>query len=326
VHIRIASTDFNMLFPGLINGSRRDPMYPDLVRSFMEAGCLLVYPDYRLLPPSNCHDQLDDISDLLKYMSSSTFGEAVSSILPSGFQMDLTRVAVAGFSAGCYLARIGVAHSLKYQTSIQFKACLLFYGMGGDFLLDYWVKPRIPLDTPPPQVDFTSKEIADCPYSPHLPGYRGAIPRTAWGVWWWDRGCFLDYCTGEDGLSARLREYQTSAEREAYMRDKASAMKKSKGEDEDILPQLFLDKLENAAKWPSSLLIHGTADPLVPIQESIHSYEQLDRGRRGSHQLLLVQGGDHDLNDPRTGEPLPAKAQALQKAASFIKKRFSIQS
>lgn len=236
--------------------------------------------------------------------------------------MDIDNVSVAGFSAGSYLARILTVYTLKHHTRIQIKACLLFYGMGGDFFLDYWVKPRIPLDTPPPTHGIDEREIADCPYSDYLPGYGEARRRTPWCEWWWNTASFLDLCTGEKGLSRVLRELETPSEREQYMLKRKLNHEEGGHGYEDLFPQLYLSTDENAASWPPTMLVHGTADPAVPLEESLHTYAPLGR-YQDKHVLLLVEGGNHDLNHTETGIPLPEKEEAIAKAANFIMERFT---
>lgn len=255
---------------------------------------------------------------MLDYLASTSFSQELASYLPTGTSVDIDNVAVAGFSAGSYIARILTVYTLKHQTRIQIKACLLFYGMGGDFFLDYWVKPRIPPDTPHPEHAIGLEEIADCPYSEHLPGYGEALKRTPWCEWWWDTTTFLDLCTGEKGLSIALRELTTSAEREEYMlKRRKNQEQQGKYGYEDLFPQLYLCNEENATAWPPTMLIHGTADPAVPLDESLHTFAQLGQ-YQDKHVLLQVEGGNHDLNDVTTGIPLPEKEEAIAKAAEFI--------
>lgn len=237
--------------------------------------------------------------------------------------MDIDNVAVAGFSAGSYIARILTVYTLKHHTRIQIKACLLFYGMGGDFFLDYWIKPRLPLDTPPPAHAIGLEEIADCPYSDHLPGYGEALRRTPWCEWWWNTATFLDLCTREKGLSMALREFETSSEREEYMlKSQNKQQQQRKYGYDDLFPQLYLRNDDNAGSWPPTMLIHGTADPAVPLEESLHTFAQLGH-YQDKHVLLQVQGGNHDLNDVKTGIPLPEKEEAIAKAADFIISRIA---
>lgn len=281
---------------------------------------MIVYPDYRLLQPSTCYDQLEDISDMLSHLSSDQFAQELSSHLPPGRQMDLDKISVAGFSAGSYIARILVVHSLKRKTRIQFKSCVLFYGMGGDFLLDYWVEPRISPETPPPDRRIDENEIADCPYSTHLPGYGEAERRTPWCEWWWDTARFLDLCTGEEGLSDELRKSSTTDKREEYMLERKTERRSNHNaySYEDIFPQLYLRDGSKAPFWPKTMLIHGTSDPSVMLEETMHTWNQLNQDDQ-KHRLVIVKGGNHDLNDCISGKPLEDKVKALEDAVVFIK-------
>ena len=134
-------------------------MYEELARPFLDAGYAIIYPDYRLLDPSSCWDELSDVRDALQYLFSPRFAEE------SGVQLDNKRVCLAGFSAGCYLARIAAIHFIKaMQEQVKLSCLLLYFGMGGDFLLDYWIQPMAGLQIVKP---------------PHLTGAAPPLPENA---------------------------------------------------------------------------------------------------------------------------------------------------
>lgn len=286
---------------GLFCGSRLDLMYPELMAAYMEAGIAVVYPDYRLLDPSSCWDELEDIQRLFDYLFSGQFERE------SGVSLDRHRIAVAGFSAGSYIARLATVHVLKHRPDLELQACMLFYGMGGDCFLDYWLRPnRKPL----PRPSFDRREISSAAYTPGIPTNEYCQDRSALGDHWWSTGDFLDLCTGELGFSDTLRQLQPS--------ERAGSLDASKWE--DIFPQLFLEKSSDAARWPRTLLLHGSVDPVVMTEESETTHRQLQK-LGVSSRLHMVEGGDHNLDVGRVGQShAPAKKAALQEAVDFIVK------
>lgn len=272
---------------GLFCGSRIDPMYEQLCEPFLDAGYAIVYPDYRLLDPSSCWDELFDVRDALDYLFSSRFAQ------DSGVQLDTQRICLAGFSAGCYLARIAAIHAIKaMQDKISLSCLLLYFGMGGDGLLDYWVQPNSTKKViKPAHLAGTARALPECSsasYTPDLPTNELCAARSTVGDWHWASGDFLNLCCAQPGLSASLRALPHAQRLDAVLKHEPDL--------EDILPVAFLAKSNLAKEWPSTLLVHGTADPLVPIAESQTTESQLKKLGRPV-KLHLVEGGNHNLDE-----------------------------
>lgn len=73
------------------------------------------------------------------------------------------------------------------------------------------------------------------------------------------------------------------------------------------------------------MFVHGTADEVVPDQESKHHYEQLKK-LGVKTELLLVENGPHGLVDFSSGiPPRPAKGsvEAYGRALEFVTEVFN---
>lgn len=89
----------------------------------LQHSAILVSPNYRLLPESNGHDILSDISDFWTWVKTSLASE-ISSISPDT-NIDLSNILVAGESAGGYLA---IQSALLFPEA-GIKAVISQYGM-----------------------------------------------------------------------------------------------------------------------------------------------------------------------------------------------------
>ena len=103
------------------------------------------------------------------------------------------------------------------------------------------------------------------PSTYHIPGYpanrRMLLPRL-----YLQLGVFLDYYTGmhQPSLSKVLREILDNAESNDFTRAIPEIHRK-------VIPQIMVDE-----NWPPTMLLHGTADTAVPVEESHHFQGLLD--------------------------------------------------
>lgn len=86
---------------------------------------ILVTPDYRLLPESNGLDILSDLDDFWAWMQNDLASTIASAQPTSSIQPDLSKILVAGESAGGYLA----AQSMLLHPEIHMSAVILVYPM-----------------------------------------------------------------------------------------------------------------------------------------------------------------------------------------------------
>ena len=220
--------------------------------------------------------------------------------------LDTTRIAVSGFSAGAYPARAACVYASPKPAVL-----MTVYGTGGNLLLDHWTTGRPPTSIAKfVDLDSVPKLLADKTIvSDDLPASGFLSERFALTVRWELDGTFLDGCFGEPGLGKMLNEV-------AYAQRPAAIP-------EGIKPgflQFFI-----AENYPPSVFVHGTADEVVPAEESVEHYEQLKKlGIK--IELLLVEDGGHGLVDFGSGfPPKPAKRsmEAYGRALDFIAEAFN---
>lgn len=257
--------------------------------------------DYRLCHPSTALDQIDDAKSLFNFLAG-----GFQKQLPENVSLDTTRIAVSGFSAGAYPARAACVYANPKPAVL-----MTVYGTGGNLLLDHWVTGRPPTSIAK-FVDLNSVPnlLADKTIvSDDLPASGFLSERFALTVRWELDGTFLDGCFGKPGLGKIFNEVEY-AQRPAAI-------------PVDIKPgflQLFV-----AENYPPSVFVHGTADEVVPAEESLEQYEQLKKLGIKT-ELLLVEDGGHGLVDFGSGfPPKPAKGstEAYDRALEFIAEAFN---
>ncbi|BAE65967.1 unnamed protein product [Aspergillus oryzae RIB40] len=234
------------------------------------------------------------------------YGEGFQKALPESTSLDTSRIAVTGFSAGAYSARAACVYATPKPAVL-----LTGYGSAGDWLLDHWTTGR-----PPTSI----AKLVDLNEVPNLLADKTVVSddtpesgimsnRFALTVRWELDGTFLDGSLGRPGLGAKLNKLDYA--------ERAAAIP------EDLKPaflQLFVTE-----NYPPSVFVHGTADEVVPDQESKHHYEQLKK-LGVKTELLLVENGPHGLVDFSSGiPPRPAKGsvEAYGRALEFVTEVFN---
>lgn len=301
-----------------------------MIGRVITAGYAFICPDYRLIPSGGTtgHAILEDIVDVFAFLHRTEFDfSALDGIdlVAMKLRVDADKIGVAGSSAGGLCAYLAAIHA-----SPKPKAVLSMYGMGGDFFVSspffvslsstdatvmktpHYLAPKIqpffrgrelldPVDFPEHLFPFPAsndKPVSDSPLSYHpdtyvIPGYP-ANPRMLLARLYLQLGSLIDYYTGdhEPSLSNALR----------------SALEKFGGEQtsnslvtevlRDLIPsshQPIFPQLNITSTWPPTLLIHGSADSAVPVQESRHVHSLLDHaGVRA--ELLIVEGEEHSFD------------------------------
>ncbi|PYH45968.1 alpha/beta hydrolase [Aspergillus saccharolyticus JOP 1030-1] len=281
---------------GMTAGSRRSGHFPTwLYDHCQKRNYILIAADYRLCHPSTALDQIADAKALFRFLASPSFQSALPS--PS-LTLDTTRIAVTGFSAGAYSARAACIYAEPKPAVL-----LTSYGTGGNLLLDHWTQPR------PPTSIASLVNLEDVP---RLLADRTVVSddadrgsnRFALTVRWEIDGTFLDGVFGRPGLGAELNKVEY-AQRGAAIPEELRAG--------------FLQEFVTA-EYPPTVLVHGTADEVVPDAESRFHHEQL--GQLGVRtELLLVRDAGHGLVDLQSGFPpklADGAMEAYEKAAKFI--------
>lgn len=286
--------------------SSAEPRYAE---HLLDAGVAILYPDYRLLDPSSCWDELQDVQSLRQWMSAG----GLDKLLPEQITIDQDRIGFTGFSAGGWVARIAIVDFIKAYAAGESKlkpaAFASFFGMGGSFLTEKWFAQRNDdWHTRTPEHIAKKQrpsECADCAYTPTIQSADLAT-RGSWCAYWWDSGNFLDLCLDEPGFAAKLRKIPVQ-DREDYLTARYEA----------LFPQIFLAKNRLASHWPATILVHGSLDPIVSIDESLRTHQQLQQ-LGVPVKLRQVEFGNHDLHDENTKLYLPDKAMAIADATRFL--------
>ncbi|RAH75012.1 alpha/beta hydrolase [Aspergillus aculeatinus CBS 121060] len=279
---------------GMTAGSRRGGHFPTwLYDHCQKSTYIFISADYRLCHPSTALDQIADAQALFRFLASPAFQSSLGS---PDLSLDTSRIAVTGFSAGAYSARAACVHATP-------KPCVLMtaYGTGGNLLLDHWTQPR------PPTSIAKMVDLADVP---RLLADRTVVSddadrnsnRFALTVRWEIDGTFLDGVFGRPGLGATLNKVEYAGRAEAVP--------------EELKPG-FLQNFVGEG-YPPAVFVHGTADEVVPDQESKFQHEQL--GRLGIRtELLLVQDAGHGLVDLKSGFPPKLAEGAMEAYAEALK-------
>ncbi|KIJ64601.1 hypothetical protein HYDPIDRAFT_111975 [Hydnomerulius pinastri MD-312] len=291
---------------GLTVGNRQSWFPFWLQKRLSLQGCIFVSADYRLIPPSNGHDIIDDIRDVFSFVRSTLNGllgvekervghDPQSTRLGGRLRVDPEAVGVAGTSAGGLCAYLAAMH-----VSPKPKVVLSMYGMGGDFLTPHYLSPKFksflrgremldPADFPTFLYPGTAAvyPTSDSPLAYHPPTYRipgyPSNPRMLLGRLYLQLGTFLDYYTGqhEPSLSACLRAISSGDDTLRLQIPEKHL---------DLFPQLWI-----TTDWPSTCLVHGTSDTAVHIQESQNMLRLLQQSRVEA-ELLEVEGKEHSFD------------------------------
>ncbi|KAF8707477.1 Alpha/beta hydrolase family, partial [Rhizoctonia solani] len=250
------------------------------------AGCAFVTGDYRLLPPSTGHEILQDVLDLVAWVASSDGLNASLRQLDDKHIIDTKRIVVAGTSAGGYLAYLAAIHA-----RLEHPLCglLSMYGMGGDFLTSHYLQRKtepffrgrplldpaqfdalLSIAHPPPVTNGSVLEYGrnGIPSSPRMFITRVLL----------QEGTFLDYLTGEHGLSERLRVLDRPIINDVPQQHQG------------LFPEAGLN-----SSFPPTCLAHGTEDSAVLIGESRAMRDRL-HNLNVSCKLFEVKGAEHSFD------------------------------
>ncbi|KAF8260781.1 Alpha/Beta hydrolase protein [Lactarius quietus] len=253
-----------------------------LCRRTTAAGLAFITADYQLLPPGTGHDVLQDVVDLFAFFARSlTLGTLL---------LDVTRLAVAGSSAGGMCAFLAAIHA-----SPRPRAVLSLYGLGGDVFTPHFLVPKTApfylgyeLLNPAQFAEFLHPEsAAHAPIAQSPTAYHGrdsatpglpSNPRMQLARLWLQLGTYLDYWTGVHEPS------QSEALRALLPAPLAAALLPAH---HAIFPQLLV-----TTEWPPVLLIHGSEDSAIPADSSRAMHARLCAAEVEA-VLRIVDGSEH---------------------------------
>ncbi|KAH8827654.1 alpha/beta-hydrolase [Flagelloscypha sp. PMI_526] len=291
---------------GLLSGSRNDELFgcPSAIREpCFERGIIFAKVDYPLLWPFTAKDIVSSIRQLWSFLGSA----ATSSHLPEGSSLDMTRIAVAGYSGGAYPCRIAALHASPKPVAV-----LSAYGQGGDFLNlnDFWFGNH-PFSFPEAVKAADGRSLLqatgpsiDDPFV-ILPTKGITNPRWLLFLWMGLNGVYLDYFTGINGLSDQLRALKTREEREAKIIDLGLL---------ELFPEI---RLEAASEFPPTFLFHGSDDAIVLVGESERTYTSLQQAG-AEVKLVVVPDTAHGMIDPKTGLLFEGRDKLYRESFDFL--------
>ncbi|KAG8991723.1 hypothetical protein FRB94_012284 [Tulasnella sp. JGI-2019a] len=279
---------------GLFSGSRNDALFNQAVKDrFLSKGFVFISPDTRLIIPYRTTGTAFpiDIAALFVYLASSNFTTA---------KINKAKLAIVGYSAGAHMARVSVIELAKPHLSHmgwKVNALASNFGMGGEYLDDENLKLKIQPRASRVAVGIenlvtreevahwldadhakNAEEMSERPITFTPRGVDDAYETAALIVYLREQGIWLDFLTGSDGLSSKLRDLPYEL--------RAAAIPE---ELKPLFPQLSLN-----SSFPPTYLVHGDSDSYILAEESIRTKETLD-ALGVECVLMVVKGAEHGL-------------------------------
>jgi acetyl esterase/lipase len=231
----------------LING-HREGLPKRLKDDALAAGWVFVSIDYRLAPETKLPDIIADIEDAMKWVHEKG---------PALFNADPKRIAVAGGSAGGYLAL-----TAGYRAKPRAVAVLSYWGYG-DLVGDWYSKPsKHPRHN---RVKVTREEALKQVMGPPISDSRNRKG---------DGGKFYNYCRQTGEWPMRVSGWDPVKEVEKFA---------------PFMPVRNVDR-----EYPPTLLIHGEEDTDVPHEQSVMMARELKK-HGVEHRLISVPKAEHGL-------------------------------
>jgi len=243
------------------------------------------------------------------------------------YRIDTEAISVAGSSAGGLCAYLA-ATVIKPKP----KALLSMYGMGGDFLIPFYLEPKdkpyVPgreLVNPADYKEYlnpfslpitTGSELEYHPDNHPTPGLP-ANPRMYIPRLYHQLGVYLDYYTGNHKPS--LSEALRNRSREIFASHKSGEHAPEPEEwGGPLIPErhrVLFPQLSVTQEWPKVMLVHGNQDYLVPLRESEHLRGLLEAA--GVEVVLKVAEGKGHSFDYEPGAEIEFE-RLFDEAARFL--------
>jgi acetyl esterase/lipase len=249
----------------LIGGNKGD--VPGRVKKHMlDAGYTLVSLDYRLAPETKLPEIIQDIEDAFRWIRRDG---------PDLFNIDATKIAVVGGSAGGYLT---LASGFRVRPRPTVLLSLWGYG---DLVGDWYSKP-----SPHPRHQ-QSKLTRDEAYR-QVSGPAISDSRDRKG----DGGAFYQYCRQTGTWPQAVSGWDPIKERERFYP--------------------FMPVKNVTAEYPPTVMVHGTNDTDVPHEQSVMMEEQFKQ-HDVPYAFISVPNGEHGLGggDPKQIDAAYANAFAF---------------
>ena len=211
-----------------------------------KAGYTIVSVDYRLAPETKIPAVIEDVEDAFQWVYSEG---------PGLFNADVSRLAVAGASAGGYLTL-----TAGFRVKPRPAALVSIFGYG-DLIGDWYSQP-----SPHPRhrhIVMSREEAFQQVSGPPIADGRN---RKGKG------GAFYLHCRQQGIWPQQISGWDPHTEAEKFS------------------PYMAVKNV--TPDYPPTLLLHGTADTDVPYQQSVMMVEELEK-HGVEHRLITLEGGEH---------------------------------
>ncbi|GAA6035165.1 hypothetical protein JCM8097_006398 [Rhodosporidiobolus ruineniae] len=243
----------------------------------LSAGVVVISFDYTLISPDPAFQVIGDVKDGMLWIRDELNGRLAEE--EGRVRVDPTRIAVSGASGGGCLAYYAGLYS-----PVKLRAILAFYAEGGDFMLDWYVKPKTAPFLGIPLLDdlVPYEAIRDQPKSAP-PAVRTELnDSTARGMFYYyliQTGQAVDVFSGVEGVSKKLVEFP--------LRERDDAVPKKA---RPVIPHLNV-----SPSFPPTYLLHGVQDSIVHVDES-RTMARVLREQGVEVKLWEVEGGEHGFD------------------------------
>lgn len=237
----------------LINGHRAG-VSGRVKQNMLEAGYALVSIDYRLAPETKLPHIIEDLEDAFTWITQQG---------PRLFNVDTSKIAVTGGSAGGYLTLVS-----GYRAKPRPTVLVPFWGYG-DLVGDWFSKPsKHPRHH---NITMTREEALKQVSGPPIADSRD---RKGNG------GAFYQHCRQNGIWPQEVSTWNPHTQAEKFA---------------PYMPLLNVTK-----DYPPTLLIHGTADTDVPYEQSVMMQKQFQK-HNVEHKLISIPDAEHGLagGDPK---------------------------
>ena len=234
------------LHGGALIMGHRESIDRRVKKAVLKAGYTIVSVDYRLAPETKLPALIEDVEDAFQWVYSKG---------PDLFNADVSRIGVAGASAGGYLTL-----TAGFRVEPRPAALVSIFGYG-DLIGDWYSQPS---PHPRHQRIVMSREEA----FQQVSGPPMADSRDREG----NGGAFYVHCRQQGIWPQEISGWDPHTEAEKF--DPYMAVK-------NVTPA-----------YPPTLLLHGTEDTDVPYEQAVMMVKELKK-HGVEHRLISLEGGEH---------------------------------
>ncbi len=248
-------------------------------KMMLDAGYAIVSIDYRLAPETQLPAIIEDLEDAFRWVREQG---------PKLFQVDASKIAVTGGSAGGYLT-LTSGFRVKPRPTVL----VAFWGYG-DLVGDWYSKPS--KHARHQRVKLTKEEAYRQVSGPPVSDSRD---RKGNG------GAFYQYCRQQGLWPKAVSGWDPHTETKKF--------------------NPYMPVKNVTSDYPPTLLIHGTKDTDVPYEQSVMMAKQLKQ-HGVEHQLVTIPGGEHGLGGGGRSQfrPTVLNSHEIRRLPPFVGKLGSV--